>query len=175
MQVTCYQPEVDRALARYVKGNQDAEDLAHECYIDLLRAQNKLAELKAEGNDRKYAYVVARNRILKIVQRAARPVFMPPVPKVNLELREAIANLPHGQWAVIWLRYFYGFSDADIGVVMHQSPEWVRLRKTGALKRLRRELRNEGMAVVPVSNIRIPARHDHPPERRTVEEVRRAA
>jgi RNA polymerase sigma-70 factor (ECF subfamily) len=152
-----HQREIMRYLLRLSSNPEDAADLFQETW---LRAYRAYPRLEAEESVRPWLYTIAsnlwRNRTRDSARRAR--VLIPDekaVPAANLiakdhrfddgnegyaavHLREIIAALPAKQQQALHLRYFVGFSYAEIAKAIDCSEESARANVSQAIGKLKK-------------------------------------
>jgi RNA polymerase sigma factor (sigma-70 family) len=156
---TEYQLALNRFFRRRHLHRQDAEDLAQEVYLRLLRAEQ--AESGAIRNPEAYLFTVAVNLLRERAALAARGGAMAsledveerfltadPAPEDEIErlareqrLSEVVSNLPPKFRAVIVMHYHHGLSYQDMAKRIGVSPNTIKKHISQALRLCRRQLR----------------------------------
>jgi RNA polymerase sigma-70 factor, ECF subfamily len=149
---------VYRAVAGWVAGRQEAEDLTQEVFLRALRHLDGYHS--ASGSFRPYLIAVARNLARdrwRSQQRQARRGQDPTVAEdldegpeaavlaaeQRAELIAALAQLPPDYQRVLRLRLMEGQSAAEVAAVLGRTPEAVRQLQHRALAALRAGLTSE--------------------------------
>jgi RNA polymerase sigma-70 factor, ECF subfamily len=149
---------VYRAVAGWVAGRQEAEDLTQEVFLRALRHLDGYQS--ASGSFRPYLIAVARNLARdrwRSQQRQARRGQDPTVAEdldegpeaavlaaeQRAELIAALAQLPPDYQRVLRLRLMEGQSAAEVAAVLGRTPEAVRQLQHRALAALRAGLTSE--------------------------------
>lgn len=135
-------PEIAR-LAYLLSGSETvAEDLAQEAFIGLFRAQNV-------GDARAYLRRSVANLATNAGKRSRREhAYLRTVPQRSYvgsdaesdDLWPLLDRLPSRQRAVIVLRYYLDWSEAEIARALNCRPGTVKAHASRALNRLRKEL-----------------------------------
>lgn len=156
---TEYELALNRFFRRRPLHRQDAEDLAQEVYLRLLRAEQ--AESGAIRNPEAYLFTVAANLLRERSALAARSgqttsledveesfLAVDPVPEIAMErlaheqrLSDVVNNLPPKFRALIIMHYHYGLSYQDMARRIGVSPNTVKKHVSQALRLCRRKLR----------------------------------
>ena len=123
-----------------------AEDAVQETFIKVYR---KLDDLRPELNEKAWLYKIAmncsrdilRSAWFKRINRSMTPDMMPdpaqaPPSEEAIDLGRAIASLNQKQREVILLRYYQGFTEAEISDILGLSQSSV----AGRLKRAKEQL-----------------------------------
>jgi len=132
-----------------VRNRADAEDIAQEVYVDLLRNPGALSGAQSE---KAFIARCAINRAIKMrsgEQRRDRReaavagdrVLGDPSEQVfRRELRDQVAALPEGERVAVDLHYFSGFTLEETALALEIPPGTVSSRISSALDRLRKSL-----------------------------------
>lgn len=142
-----HRDQLARFLAATV-GPDDAQDCLQETLIAALRAYPRL---RAGSNVRAWLFTIARNKALDEHRaRARRPVPVLTVPEGaadggagagdDVELWEAVRELPTKQRAAVVLRYVNDFSHREVAAVLDCSEEAARRSLHEGLSKLRKEM-----------------------------------
>jgi RNA polymerase sigma factor (sigma-70 family) len=140
-------------LARFLAGTvgpDDAQDCLQETLIAALRAYPRL---RTGSNVRAWLFTIARNKALDEHRaRARRPVPVLTVPEAaasgavepqaadDVELWDAVRELPAKQRAAVVLRYVNDFSHREVAAVLDCSEEAARRSLHEGLSKLRKEM-----------------------------------
>ena len=144
-----YRDQLARFLAATV-GPDDAQDCLQETLIAALRAYPRL---RAGSNVRAWLFTIARNKALDEHRaRARRPVPVLTVPEAgsadeaaatdsdDVELWDAVRELPPKQRAAVVLRYVNDFSHREVAAVLDCSEDAARRSLHEGLSKLRKEM-----------------------------------
>lgn len=157
---TEYQLALNRFFRRRHLHRQDAEDLAQEVYLRLLRSER--AETGAIRNPEAYVFTVAVNllreraaltsrggQVTSIEDVEERFLRSEPDPETEIERREqdqrltdVVNNLPPKFRAVIVMHYHHGLSYQDMAKRIGVSPNTIKKYVGQALRLCRRQLRH---------------------------------
>ncbi len=153
--------EIYSYLWRLTSNPADAEDLAQEVFM---RAYQAFDRLRPNSNHRAWLYKIATHCAYTVLKRNRRQnqqnislddahetLDVHPslrqqaaVNETLASVRQTIAALPAKQQQAIMLRYVQGMEYAEIAQVLNCSPDSARANVYQALRRLRRELGEEG-------------------------------
>ena len=144
--VDAYQTELKRLCFICLKDRMLAEDAVQETFMKVYR---KMDALRPELNEKAWLYKIAvnccrdmrRSAWFKRVNRRVTPDLLPdpaapPPSDEAIDLNRAIARLNDKQREVILLRYYQGFSEAEIADILRLSQSSV----SGRLKRAKEQL-----------------------------------
>jgi RNA polymerase sigma factor (sigma-70 family) len=146
-----HRDQLARFLAATV-GPDDAQDCLQETLIAALRAYPRL---RAGSNVRAWLFTIARNKALDEHRaRARRPLPVLTVPDTaasgdsgaqaaaagDVELWDAVRELPAKQRAAVVLRYVNDFSHREVAAVLDCSEEAARRSLHEGLSKLRKEM-----------------------------------
>jgi RNA polymerase sigma factor (sigma-70 family) len=145
-----YRDQLARFLAATV-GPDDAQDCLQETLIAALRAYPRL---RAGSNVRAWLFTIARNKALDEHRaRARRPVPVltgpetgsaadgaEPAASDDVELWDAVRELPPKQRAAVVLRYVNDFSHREVAAVLDCSEDAARRSLHEGLSKLRKEM-----------------------------------
>ena len=147
--VDAHRDQLARFLAATV-GPNDAQDCLQETLIAALRAYPRL---RAGSNVRAWLFTIARNKALDEHRaRARRPVPVLTVPEAgsaseaaaaggdDVELWDAVRELPPKQRAAVVLRYVNDFSHREVAAVLDCSEDAARRSLHEGLSKLRKEM-----------------------------------
>jgi RNA polymerase sigma factor (sigma-70 family) len=147
--VDTHRDQLARFLAATV-GPDDAQDCLQETLIAALRAYPRL---RAGSNVRAWLFTIARNKALDEHRaRARRPVPVLTVPEAgsadgveaaagdDVELWDAVRELPPKQRAAVVLRYVNDFSHREVAAVLDCSEDAARRSLHEGLSKLRKEM-----------------------------------
>lgn len=143
-------------LAYHLTGALDAaEDVAHDCFLRLVRNPDRFDERL--GSLRQYLYGMVRNLVRQRWQAEGRQVplddegvdaiFVPPEPGVRDAVQAAIAALPLLQREAVVLFELEGLSLEEVAAVSGCDAGTVKSRLYRARERLRRALAPYGKGV----------------------------
>lgn len=156
---TEYQLALNRFFRRRHLHRQDAEDLAQEVYLRLLRAEQ--TEAGAIRNPEAYLFTVAVNLLRERAALAVRSgpmasledieerfIAADPAPDEEIErlareqkLAQVVDNLPPKFRAVIVMHYHHGLTYHDMAKRIGVSPNTIKKHVSQALRLCRRQLR----------------------------------
>ena len=154
-----YQLALNRFFRRRHLHRQDAEDLAQEVYLRLLRTDQ--TDARTIRNPEAYLFTVAVNLLRERAALATRGgqmtslenieerfLAVDPAPEDEIErlareqrLAEVVNNLPAKFRAVIVMHYHHGLSYQDMAKRIGVSPHTVKKYVSQALRLCRRQLR----------------------------------
>jgi RNA polymerase sigma-70 factor (sigma-E family) len=123
-----------------------AEDLVQDTFVRLYRADRRIDEAGFLAYARRTMLNLARSRLRRLrLERRARAarVEQAPPPEPPDEVWRAILALPHGQRAVVALRFYEDLSEQEIARALDVTPGTVKKQMHRALARLRRTLGEE--------------------------------
>ena len=149
-----YYPKIYRYFYYRLRANEDAEDLASEVFVKVVRSIRHQA-----GNFEAWLYMIAKNTLTDYYRRKgvrrentmdetileAMPDDKRPVndPFAQEELKKNISRLSEEQQQVILLKFIEGFDNAKIAEIMGKTIGAVKALQFRALANLR-ELMKEG-------------------------------
>ena len=151
-----YRDPIFRFAYRMIGSTEAAEDVAHDCFLSLIREPNRFDREKASL--RTYLYAAARNQAAKRYQAFGReaaiedlqyepqlsdrhqPIRQVLDDELTSEVREAIADLPPLQREALILFEYEDLSLAEIGAVVGVDPNTVKARLFRARDKLRARL-----------------------------------
>lgn len=153
-----YGTELYRYLWRMLGDDNEVQDCLQDTYI---RAMGALARLNGNVNYRAWLYRIATNVSLTHLKRRSRshqreialhpflaakdptPVQVVTEQQLLQRVAGAIEKLPQKQRAALMLRKYQELSYTEIGTALDCSPEAARANVYQALRKLRRELKDE--------------------------------
>jgi len=151
-----YRDPIFRFAYRMLGSAEAAEDVAHDCFLSLIREPNRFDQDKASL--RTYLYAAARNQAVKRYQALGREAAIEDLPyeprlsdrhqpihqvlddELTVEVRNAIADLPPLQREALVLFEYEDLSLAEIGAVVGVDPNTVKARLFRAREKLRARL-----------------------------------
>jgi len=151
-----YRDPIFRFAYRMIGSTEAAEDVAHDCFLSLIKEPNRFDRDKASL--RTYLYAAARNQAAKRFQAFGReaaiedlqyepqlsdrhqPIRQVLDDELTSEVREAIADLPPLQREALILFEYEDLSLAEIGAVVGVDPNTVKARLFRARDKLRARL-----------------------------------
>lgn len=171
------EPDIMRFVRRLIGNTQEAEDIVQDTFLSLF---THMGRIRPEENIRPYVFRIARNRAYDILRRQGRyeqvsldddPVSVrisfdiaeqqgSNLPEdvthwllLNLEVREAMENLPELQRQALILYSEEEMSYAEIAEVMDVSVGTIKSRIFHAKKNLRRLLNPDTLAAIQESDV----------------------
>ncbi len=151
-----YRDPIFRFAYRVLGSAETAEDVAHDCFLSLIKEPNRFDRDKASL--RTYLYAAARNQAAKRYQAFGReaaiedlqyepqlsdrhqPIRQVLDDELTSEVRDAIADLPPLQREALVLFEYEELSLAEIGAVVGVDPNTVKARLFRARDKLRARL-----------------------------------
>ncbi len=151
-----YRDPIFRFAYRMLGSAETAEDVAHDCFLSLIKEPNRFDRDKASL--RTYLYAAARNQAAKRYQAFGReaaiedlqyeprlsdrhqPIRQVLDDELTSEVRDAIADLPPLQREALVLFEYEELSLAEIGAVVGVDPNTVKARLFRARDKLRARL-----------------------------------
>ncbi len=144
-----YKAEITRYLARFVSNAEDAEDMAQECFIRLMKASIMIAE------DKIFPYLrrTARNMAIDAFRKQSRVGRQAVKAEIvafhrdtsDMEMKESIEeivslvkNRDHRQ--ILELRLIHGYTVKETAALVNKSEGLVRTSLFHAMKRIRTDL-----------------------------------
>lgn len=133
----------------YVKNYQDANDIIQESLYKALKNQNNL---KNKGAVRTWFYRIVVNTSLDYLKKSSKVINFnnndwENIPDDNkyedLDLKDAVNNLPFKYKTVIVLRYFEDMKISEIANILNENENTVKSRIYKALKKLKIKLEEE--------------------------------
>ncbi|RJX40629.1 RNA polymerase sigma factor [Paenibacillus pinisoli] len=141
-----YKTDITRYLVKITENLHDAEDLAQECYIRLLKTANSVPE----ENLFLYLRVIARNLAIDSLRKGMRTkvklqqaelkvqhndVYELEVLEGIEEIVSLVVNRAHRQ--ILELRLLHGYSIKETATLVNKSESLVRMSLFHAVKRIR--------------------------------------
>lgn len=143
-----YSDRVHAYLLRHSGNREDADDLLQETWVRIARSAKSFDTAR---RFRSWIYGIASNLARDLFRRrmtkeralhelSTHPPAASGADSIDRgELREQIAELPENMRAVLLLRYYEGFSEAEMAEVLDVPRGTVKSRLHAALRRLRGE------------------------------------
>lgn len=151
-----YRDPIFRFAYRMLGSAEAAEDVAHDCFLSLIKEPNRFDQGKASL--RTYLYAAARNQAAKRYQAFGREAALDDLPteprlsdrhqplrqvldgELTAEVRNAIANLPPLQREALVLFEYEDLSLAEIAAIVGVDSNTVKARLFRARDKLRARL-----------------------------------
>lgn len=128
-------------VVRAVVGAHDADDAWSETFLAALEAYPRLDEVT---NMRGWLVTIAHRKAVDVIRRGARSVSVAEVPErassprePDLDLRNALAELPERQRACVVLHHLGGLSFDEVAVATGASSAAARKASSDGIRRLR--------------------------------------
>lgn len=141
-----YRPQVARALVLALGDRDLGIEAADEAMV---RVYQRWGSVRSYGNPVGWTYRVGVNWGRSRLRRRRRETVgagigeVDPVLGSDVDVRDALAMLPLDQRAVVVLRYYLGFSTAEVAEVLGVASGTVKSRLSRGLDRLGRSLGGE--------------------------------
>lgn len=150
-----YHRELYLYIYSLCRNREIAEDLLQETFLKAI-----LSLPSYHSNVRAWLYMVARNLYFNLLKREKNKVGLEEVTDLpagdadmaesliandrKRSLYEALQTLPRAKREVVVLQYFGGFSQKEIAVLLHLTPENVRVLSYRAKKEIKRYMEAKG-------------------------------
>lgn len=142
-----------RLAYTYVKNQQDALDIVQD---SICKALSQCQKIEKPGSIKSWFYQIVVNTALDFLRKSSRLVLTDAETiedlggsysdeYENLDLMSALDTLSDENKTIIMLRFFENFKLQEIAQMMHMPENTVKSRLYASLKKLRKELNDEGM------------------------------
>lgn len=140
--ITQYSRSVQSLAFSYLKNRCDAEDVAQEVFITYLQ---KAPQFESGQKEKSWLMTVAVNRcksLLRNVRRLEQPLpeDLSYLPKVEMDLMQAMLCLEEKYRVPLHLHYYEGYSISEIGKLLHCPAATIGSRLARGREKLKQEL-----------------------------------
>lgn len=137
-----YAQDVFRLALSYLHNRQDAEDICHTVFLNLLHKPVHLLPEKEKSFLMTCTANACKNHLKSISHKSIQSLdeTVTASPEPGLELWTALSSLLPKDRAMIHLYYYEGYSQGEIAQIMKMSRTAVQTRMSRAREKLKKEL-----------------------------------
>lgn len=148
MNLNRWDTQINKAIKIYGKPQfgQDKSDLKQNCYVALLKAENKIRKIRKDRGDDAaggYVFVICRNELLGNIRANSKVKIVEykedfdQISEYNPVVEDALASLKPEEESIIRGIYYTGLTAGQLAKATGTSRRWVQSRKTKILKKLK--------------------------------------